>query len=102
MGFREAGITFKKPLAQAGIALTGIPFGFIEYQVLKPKPLAIGLSSTDLILLAIALIFSTGLVEELVFRGVIQKNATKALGEKMGIAGVSAIFAALHIDGSPY
>ena len=97
IGLRDVGITLKKPLAQTGIALTGIPFGIIEYFILKPQPLAADLTFRELILLAIALIFSTGFVEELVFRGTLQNSAVKALGEKAGIIGVTAVFAALHI-----
>jgi len=93
----DAGVAFKKPLAQAGIALTGIPFGAIEYLILRPEPLASGLTFRELILLAIALVFSTGFVEELVFRGVLQKTAVEALGEKTGILGITAVFATLHI-----
>jgi hypothetical protein len=97
IGFKDAGINFKKPLAQAGIALTGIPFGFMEYSILRPEPLAPGLSFLGLTLLALALILSTGLVEELVFRGIMQRNAVEAFGERMGLIGVAAVFAALHI-----
>lgn len=93
----DVGITFRKPLAQAAIALTGIPFGIIEYFILKPEPLAPGLSTGELVLLAAALVFSTGFVEELVFRGILQHGALKALGEKAGVLGVAAVFAALHI-----
>jgi len=97
IGFKDAGINFKKPLAQAGIALTGIPFGFIEYSILRPEPLAPGLSFLGLTLLALALILSTGLVEELVFRGIMQRNAVEAFGERLGLIGVALVFAALHI-----
>ena len=97
LGLSDVGITFRKPLAQAGTALTGVPFGVIEYFILKPEPLATNLPPRDLILLAVALIFSTGFVEELVFRGVLQGRAVKTLGEKAGVIGVAAVFAALHI-----
>jgi len=97
MGLADVGITFRKPIAQAGIALTGIPFGIIEYTILRPEPLAQGLSTLELVLLAAALVFSTGFVEELVFRGVLQSSAVKAVGERAGLVGVTAVFASLHI-----
>lgn len=97
IGFKDAGINFKMLPVQAVIALTGIPFGFIEHYILKPEALAPGLPLPDLSLLAIALIFSTGLVEELVFRGLMQRNAVEAFGERLGIIGVAAVYAALHI-----
>jgi membrane protease YdiL (CAAX protease family) len=93
---REAGITFNKPLTQLAVGLTGIPFGLIEYRILKPEPLALG-PPLELALLALALIFFTGFVEELVFRGIMQRSAVEALGWKPGVLGVNVVFAALHI-----
>jgi len=96
VGFREVGGTFYKPLTQAAVGLTGVPFGAIEYYILRPEPLAAG-SFSELILLAIALIVFTGFAEEIVFRGVMQRSATEALGWKAGVLGVNAIFAILHM-----
>jgi len=97
LSLEDVGLTFKKPLIQTGLALTGIPFGMVEYFILKPEPLALGFTPIEYFLLALALIFFTGFVEELVFRGVIQITAIKALGEKVGVFGVTAVFAILHI-----
>ena len=97
IGLKDAGLAFKKPLEVAGIALTGIPLGFIDYFILRPEPLAPGLSFWNLMLLAIGLGLSTGFVEELVFRGIMQPNAVEAFGERLGLIGVTAVFAALHI-----
>jgi len=97
LGLADVGITFRKPLTQACISLTGVPFGIVEYYILKPEPLAPSLSALGLALLAAGIILSTGFAEELVFRGVMLKSAVEALGEKMGIVGVSAIFASLHV-----
>jgi len=97
IGFKDAGIKFSKPLAQTGIALTGIPLGFIDYLILKPESIAQGLSFWNLTLLAIGLSLSTGFVEELVFRGIMQPSAVEAFGERLGLICVAAVFAALHI-----
>ena len=97
IGFKDAGITFKRPVEQAVIALTGIPIGFVDYLILRPEPLAPGLSFWGLTFLALALLLSTGLVEELVFRGIMQRYAVEALGEKLGLIGVALVFTSLHI-----
>jgi membrane protease YdiL (CAAX protease family) len=76
---------------------TGIPFGVLEYYVLTPAPIASDLSIVGFVLLAIAFIFATGFAEELVFRGILQNNAIKLFGPKVGLIAVSAVFAALHI-----
>jgi len=97
IGFKDAGINFNKPLEQSVIALTGLSLGFIDYYILRPEPLALGMSYGNLALLAVALGLSTGLVEELVFRGIMQPHAIEAFGEWSGLIGVAAVFAALHI-----
>ena len=97
ISFKDAGIVFRKPLEVAAIALTGIPLGFIDYFILKPEPMGIGLSFWNIVFLALGLGFSTGFVEELVFRGLMQRSAVEAFGERRGLIGVALVFAALHI-----
>jgi len=94
---KDIGLTFKKPLLQLAITFTGIPFGIIEYYILKPAPITADFTILGLVLLAIGFIAATGFVEELVFRGVFQNNAVKAFGPKTGLLAVSIVFAALHI-----
>ena len=81
----------------AWIALTGVPFGFIDYLILRPEPLVTGLSFWNLVLLALGLGLATGFVEELVFRGIMQRNAVETFGERRGLIGVALVFASLHI-----
>lgn len=94
---RDVGLTLERPAVQACLGLTGIPLGALEYLILRPEPLAWGLSMTGYALLAFAIAFFTGFVEELVFRGVMQGAAVRTLGWKPGLLGVSIIFAVLHI-----
>ena len=96
-GFKDAGVSLKMPSEQFVIALTGVSLGFIDYYILKPEPLAPGLSFWNLTLLAIGIGLSTGFVEELIFRGLMQKYAIEAFGEMIGLIGVAAVFASLHI-----
>ena len=97
LSLKDVGLTLRKPITQVCIALTGIFFGTVEYLILKPAPLDLGLSMVGYVLLALALIIATGFVEELVFRGILQKSAVNNLGQKTGIISVTAVFAALHI-----
>jgi len=97
LSLTDIGITMRKPLIQVGVALTGIPFGVVEYYILRPEPLATNLSTIQLILLAATLIFFTGFVEELVFRGIIQPCTMKAIGEREGLIGVTMLSTSLHI-----
>lgn len=92
----DVGLVMKKPRWQSVIASTGIVFGFIEYSVLRYPPLISELTWTDAWLPGIALLVSTGFVEEFIFRGVMQKACEEAMG-KWTLAYVSYIFAILHV-----
>ncbi|MGC8787064.1 MAG: CPBP family intramembrane glutamic endopeptidase, partial [Anaerolineae bacterium] len=69
--------------------------GYMEYQILHPKPLARAFTWEQLWLPALILMFSTGFSEELIFRGVMQR-AAEAL-DRFSILYVSAVFAVLHV-----
>lgn len=97
LSLRDVGLTFKSPLVQLALGLTGIPFGMLEYLILKPEPLAQELSPAGCVLLALALIFFTGFVEELIFRGIMQGAAVNVVGRRAGLLCVNTIFASLHI-----
>lgn len=97
LSLRDVGLIFRRPLTQLGLGLAGIPLGMLEYLILKPEPLSQGLSPVGYVFLALTLIFFTGFVEELVFRGIMQGAAVKALGWKAGLVGVNVVFASLHI-----
>jgi membrane protease YdiL (CAAX protease family) len=91
MGVRGRGL----PL-QMLIGLLGPPLGILEYRILRPTPLISGLNEGEFLLAALILMVCTGLIEELIFRGVMQQAALETMGVK-GLVYVSAVFAVLHI-----
>ena len=97
LGLRDAGITFSKPFIQIAVGAAGPALGFIEYYILKPEPLTMSRDPLTLVILALSLVFFTGFVEELVFRGIMQRSAVNALGEAAGLFGTTTVFAILHI-----
>lgn len=98
LGYRrtEVGITLRNLPLQLLIAATGVAFGFIEYQILKPDALIGALSLRGIMLPALIMIVATGFVEELIFRGVMQRSSLEAMGTR-GLLYITAIFAVLHI-----
>ena len=64
--------------------------------ILKPQPAVSELSWQVIWLPALIFVFSTGFVEEFIFRGVLQRTAGGLLG-RWGIVYVSFIFAILHM-----
>lgn len=83
------------PLELAVIA-AGFLFGFLEWHILRPGALVADLSIRSLIAPVIVLYVATGLLEELLFRGLMQRYAVGALGRWAGITFITLVFAVLH------
>ncbi len=92
----DIGVTLRDWPWQIPIAFLGLGLGYIEYGILSPQPLVNGLTWSNAWLPALLLVVSTGVVEELIFRGVMQKSAVDLFGDR-GIIFVSVIFAVLHV-----
>jgi len=94
---QHIGLIWGNKKVQFLIAITGILFGITEYIILQPKPLISVLNPVNLVFASIILIISTGLAEELIFRGIIQKNAENVFGVILGLLYTAILFTALHI-----
>lgn len=94
---KNVGLVLGNIPVQLAIALSGVVLGFIEYLILKPQPLISSLNLETVLFASMILIVSTGFAEELLFRGILQKNAEKILGNIWGLLYVSILFTALHI-----
>ncbi len=92
----QVGLNGRRLPVQVLVALSGLVFGFLEYQILQPEPLATAFSWQQLWLPALILLFSTGFLEELIFRGLMQSAAIQVLG-RFGLVYVALIFAVLHV-----
>ena len=92
----EIGLTLKNLPVQLLIAPLGIVLGYVEYLVLQPKPLVNEFSLNSILLPAVILLFFTGLLEELVFRGFMQKAFISEFGIWGGLFFVASVFAVLH------
>ncbi|MFC1933997.1 lysostaphin resistance A-like protein [Chloroflexota bacterium] len=92
----DVGLNFRLFPVQLAVALTGFLFGVAEYYILRPQPLIAELTWQEVWLPALILIVSTGFVEEFIFRGVLQRTASRLFGW-WGIVYVSLLFAVLHV-----
>lgn len=91
-----AGVNLRAWPLQLMVGLVGAVFGLVEYHILRPTPLVRSFTLDQLWLPALILLLSTGFMEELVFRGLMQPAARQALGGQH-IMYVSALFAVLHV-----
>ncbi len=92
----DVGLRMGSLPVQLLVALSGITFGYVEYHILAPAPLAASFTWQDLWLPALVLLVSTGFLEELIFRGLMQHAGQQALG-RLGLVYVSLVFAVLHL-----
>ncbi len=92
----DVGLRIGSLPTQLLIGLTGLTFGYVEYRILAPAPLAAAFTWQDLWLPALVLLVSTGFLEELIFRGLMQHAGQQALGRAASILFVSVVFAVLH------
>ncbi len=97
-GFDAARIGFKiRALPwQLVVGLTGFGLGYLEYVILRPAPLIKVLTLKEIWLPALILLLFTGFLEEIIFRGLIQRGAAGTLG-RYSVIYVSALFAVLHL-----
>jgi CAAX protease family protein len=92
-------LTYLIPLG----TLVGVGLGLIEYVILANKPLIPNASALELIGLSIVMIFFVALVEELLFRVLLQPQLIERTGAIAGVLITSVLFGALHaIYGNVY
>lgn len=75
----------------------GIGLGYFEYVILRPAPLIKELTWSEIWLPALILVIFTGLLEEVIFRGLMQQAFSRLLGRWNGLVYVSALFAVMHV-----
>lgn len=95
---KMVGLNTRNLPLQVLVGLTGLGFGFVEYLILRPTALIPELSVLNLIFAGSVVMVATGLLEELVFRGIIQRNAENIMGKLWGIIFTSVLFAGFNIS----
>ncbi len=101
-GLRDLGITFPKVYLLPLAILLGIGLGVIEYNILFPGALIPSLTSGEIIKLSIVMFFFIGIVEELIFRSILQQRLEEKIGLTGGLIATSIIFGAMHSGYSNY
>ncbi|MFZ2456545.1 MAG: type II CAAX endopeptidase family protein [Candidatus Altiarchaeia archaeon] len=102
----DVGLVFVSPeeenrkigfLLQFLVMFTGPFFGMIEYHILRPEAMVQELTVPALISAFVTFTIFTGLIEEIVFRGIIQRNGEKVIGVAGALFFTALLFAVMHI-----
>lgn len=96
LGRADLAIRVRKPLVDAAVILSGVSLGVIEFTILGPGPIIAAPTLGGLGLTFVVLTLFTGLVEELIFRGILQSLGLRILGAP-ALAFSALLFGALHI-----
>lgn len=97
----ELGFTFNHLPLQAVTALSGLGFGLLQYQLIRPEPITTEPAWQAALIPALILMVSTGYLEELMFRGLLQNAALPILGHWPSILFVASLFAVLNLSYLP-
>lgn len=98
LSFSELGFRRDKWLKYVLIGIVmGVPIGTLEWFILQPAPAFPTFEVKYLLRDIIYMTCFVGLGEELLFRGLVQSDLTKALGWKWGIFLASLMFAVMHL-----
>lgn len=79
-----------------GIAV-GIPLGAFEYFIITPVPSMPVFDIRYLFRDLVYMLFFVGLGEEILFRGLVQRDMTNLFGWKWGLVGASLMFMVMHL-----
>lgn len=79
------------------VALSGLALGAIEYAILRPAPIVPGGSVASALLASLILLVCTGVIEELIFRGILLVTVGALLGSTGSAIYTSVLFGLLHI-----
>lgn len=92
----KIGLTLGVLPTQLLIGASGIFLGYLEHLILKPQPLVSPPNWSEIALAAFILFVFTGFLEELIFRGVMQRALSEGIG-RFGMLYVAVLFAVLHL-----
>ncbi len=98
LSFSELGFKRDKWLKYVLVGIViSIPIGTMEYLILRPAPTFPIFEFKYLLRDLVYMVGFVGFGEELLFRGLLQRDLTKALGWKWGVILASLMFAVMHL-----
>lgn len=95
--YKELGINFSRLYYYLPLAiLIGIVTAVVEYHILNPMALIQKIRASDIIFISIVMFIFVGIVEEIIFRSILQTRIEQVLGTGYGILLSGSIFGIMH------
>lgn len=93
----QLGITFKRMWIYIPLSIImGFLLGVGEYLIIETNYLIPDLSIIPLLILILVMVFLVGLVEEIIFRSILQNRLEMFLGSRGGVIVTSILFGLMH------
>lgn len=93
----QLGITFKRMWLYIPLSIIiGLLFGVGEYLIIETNYLIPDLSIVTLLILILVMVFLVGLIEEIIFRSILQNRLEMFIGSRGGIIITSILFGLMH------
>jgi membrane protease YdiL (CAAX protease family) len=94
---QDLGLVVDRWVALLSLALVppGLALGLVYYWIVRPLPLVDGSGVADVLPAVAVLALTTGLIEEMLFRGLVQRAASSRLGPPLGILYVGVLYTLL-------
>lgn len=93
----QLGITFRRMWIYVPLAIViGLLLAVGEYLIIETNYLIPDLSIVPLLMLTLVMVFLVGLVEEIIFRSILQNRLEIYIGSRMGIIMTSILFGLMH------
>ena len=93
----EIGVTAKDLYFYSHLAVpVALGLAWVEYHIIHPDPLIPDLGITNFITLTIIMVMFVALVEELVFRSILQTRLQQSMGGWKGLLVASILFGVMH------
>jgi len=95
--FDDIGMDMRNLYRYIPLALIiGAILAWVEYQIIHPEPLIPKLGIADMLTLVIIMFVFVGLVEELIFRSILQTKHQQSVGACNGLLMTSVLFGVMH------
>jgi membrane protease YdiL (CAAX protease family) len=99
---RDLGMTFSKNNLLSVAIILGIGLGFIDYFILSPPALIPNPTPGEIFKLSIVMFFFMGVVEEIIFRSMLQQRLEEKIGLFKGLIVASIMYGVMHAGYSNY